>query len=180
MTEQRSSSRGIFSAIIGLAIAAMVLVGCGGGEKPAGEDAPAPKPVLLVAAAKAEVHPMKAELHLLGKTVATRHVIIRAPTPGRVIGLKLVSGDSVRKGQVVAHVINREIEAAEAGLAVAKRIDPQEADTVRLIFKRYLELGSVNRLVRDLKDRGLRSKVRHLSTGATRGGASSRRTPTCP
>ena len=29
---------------------------------------------------------------------------------------------------------------------------------------------SVNRLVRDLKDRGLRSKVRQLSTGATRGG----------
>jgi DNA invertase Pin-like site-specific DNA recombinase len=49
-------------------------------------------------------------------------------------------------------------------------IDPQEAETVRLIFKRYLELGSVNRLVRDLKDRGLRSKVRQLATGATRGG----------
>jgi site-specific DNA recombinase len=49
-------------------------------------------------------------------------------------------------------------------------IDPQEAETVRLIFKRYLELGSVNRLVRDLKDRGLRSKVRQLSSGATRGG----------
>jgi len=65
MTEQRFSSRRIFSAIIGLAIAAMVLSGCGGGEKPAGEVAPAPKPVLLVAAAKAEVHPMKAELHLL-------------------------------------------------------------------------------------------------------------------
>src|SRR6201987_618157 len=43
-------------------------------------------------------------------------------------------------------------------------IDPQEAETVRLIFNRYLELGSVNRLVRDLKDRGLRSKVRELST----------------
>ncbi len=41
--------------------------------------------------------------------------------------MKLVSGDSVRKGQVVAHVINREIEAAEAGLAVARKIDPQDA-----------------------------------------------------
>ena len=38
-------------------------------------------------------------------------------------------------------------------------IDPREAETVRLIFNRYLELGSVNRLVRDLRDRGLRSKV---------------------
>jgi hypothetical protein len=39
-----------------------------------------------------------------------------------------------------------------------------------LIFERYLKLGSVNLLVRDLGDRGLISKVRHLSTGATRGG----------
>lgn len=136
----RRSSREIFSAIIGLAIATMVLIGCGGGEKPAGDEGsakPEQKPVLLVAAAKAEVHPMKAELHLLGKTVATRHVIIRAPTPGRVVGLKLVSGDRVRKGQVVAHVINREIEAAEAGLAVAKRIDPQEADALTKSIGRY-------------------------------------------
>ena len=118
----------------------MVLIGCGGGEKPAGDEgdaAPKQKPVLLVAAAKAELHPMKAELHLLGKTVATRHVIIRAPTPGRVIGLKLVSGDHVRKGQVVAHVLNREIEAAQAGLAVAKRIDPQEADALTKSIDRY-------------------------------------------
>jgi hypothetical protein len=45
-----------------------------------------------------------------------------------------------------------------------------EAKTVRLIFSRYLELGSVNRLVNDLKERGLTSKVRHLSSGGTRGG----------
>jgi len=85
-----------------LAIATMVLAGCGGGGKPADEEgsgAPEPKPVLLVAAAKAEVHPMKAELHLLGKTVATRHVIIRAPTPGRVIGLKLVSAIQYAKAR---------------------------------------------------------------------------------
>jgi multidrug efflux pump subunit AcrA (membrane-fusion protein) len=139
MTEQRSS-RHILSAIIGLSIATMLFVGCGGGGKSAGDEAsgaPEPKPVLLVAAAKAEVHPMTSELHLLGKTVATRHVIIRAPTPGRVIGLKLVSGDSVRKGQVIAHVVNREIEAAEAGLAVARKIDPQEADALTKSIGRY-------------------------------------------
>jgi site-specific DNA recombinase len=45
-----------------------------------------------------------------------------------------------------------------------------EAKTVLLIFTRYLELGSVNRLVVDLKAKGLTSKVRHLSSGATRGG----------
>jgi hypothetical protein len=40
----------------------------------------------------------------------------------------------------------------------------QEANVVRLIFRRYLELGSVNRLVKDLKERGLKSKVRQLAS----------------
>ncbi len=138
MTGQRPSNHTL-SAIIGLAIATMVLVGCGRGktEGDEGAGAPAQKPVLLVAAAKAEVQPMKNELHLLGKTVAARHVIIRAPTPGRVVGLKLASGDLVRKGQVVAHVINRETEAAEAGLAVARKIDPNEAGAFTESVGRY-------------------------------------------
>jgi len=51
--------------------------------------------------------------------------------------MKLVSGDSVRKGQVIAHVINREIEAAEAGLAVARKIDPQDATALSESVGRY-------------------------------------------
>jgi site-specific DNA recombinase len=46
----------------------------------------------------------------------------------------------------------------------------QEAELVRSIFRRYLELGGVNELVRDLSDRNIRTKIRQLSTGATRGG----------
>src|SRR5215203_6549642 len=46
----------------------------------------------------------------------------------------------------------------------------QEAKQVRTIFKRYLELGSVNRLVVDLGERNFRTKVRKLSTGTTIGG----------
>jgi DNA invertase Pin-like site-specific DNA recombinase len=49
-------------------------------------------------------------------------------------------------------------------------IHQDEAKTVRLIFERYLELGSVNRLVADLRAKGLTSKVRKLSSGAIRGG----------
>jgi multidrug efflux pump subunit AcrA (membrane-fusion protein) len=136
---RRRTGKDILFAIIGLAIAAMVLVGCGGGKPEGDEGAAAPeqKPVLLVTAVKAGVQPMKSEVRLLGKTVATRHVIIRAPTPGRVVGMKLVSGDSVRKGQVVAHVINREIEAAQAGLEVARKIEPNEADALAKSVGRY-------------------------------------------
>jgi site-specific DNA recombinase len=45
-----------------------------------------------------------------------------------------------------------------------------EAERVRLIFRRYLELGGVNALVRDLRERNIRTKIRPLATGATRGG----------
>jgi len=46
----------------------------------------------------------------------------------------------------------------------------EEAESVRLIFRRYLELGGVNALVRDLKDKNIRTKTRLRSTGATHGG----------
>jgi hypothetical protein len=46
----------------------------------------------------------------------------------------------------------------------------EEAELVRSIFRRYLELGSVNGLLRDLGERNIRTKARQLSTGATRGG----------
>ena len=45
-----------------------------------------------------------------------------------------------------------------------------EAEQVRLIYRRYLELSGVNALVRDLKERNIRTKTRLLATGATRGG----------
>jgi hypothetical protein len=45
-----------------------------------------------------------------------------------------------------------------------------EAEQVRLIYRRYLELSGVNALVRDLKERNIRTKTRPLATGGTRGG----------
>jgi DNA invertase Pin-like site-specific DNA recombinase len=45
-----------------------------------------------------------------------------------------------------------------------------EAEQVRLIFRRYLELSGVNALVRDLKERNIRTKTRLLANGGTRGG----------
>jgi DNA invertase Pin-like site-specific DNA recombinase len=46
----------------------------------------------------------------------------------------------------------------------------EEAERVRMIYRRYLELGAVNALVRDLRERNIRTKTRLLATGATRGG----------
>jgi len=134
---KRAGSHSWASAIFAAAMASALIAGCGGAKKGDGESAAQPNPVLLVSAARAEVHPMTSELRLLGKTVAMRHVIIRAPTAGRVTEMKLASGDSVRKGQIVAHVVNREIEAAEAGLEVARKIDPQDAAALSASVGRY-------------------------------------------
>src|SRR5260370_5831345 len=45
-----------------------------------------------------------------------------------------------------------------------------EAERVRLIYRRYLELSGVNALVQDLKDKDIRTKIRVRVTGATHGG----------
>jgi site-specific DNA recombinase len=58
--------------------------------------------------------------------------------------------------------------------AVDKKICvvPAEAEAVRTIFARYLELGSVRALAADIGRRGIRSKLRRLSDGRTVGGGS--------
>ena len=52
---------------------------------------------------------------------------------------------------------------------------PAEAEAVRTIFARYLELGSIRALAADLDRRGIRSKPRRLSDGRSIGGGSLRR-----
>jgi site-specific DNA recombinase len=47
---------------------------------------------------------------------------------------------------------------------------PDEAETVRLIFRRYLEVGSIRALVEDLDKQGIRTKRQAQSDGRTRGG----------
>jgi site-specific DNA recombinase len=49
-------------------------------------------------------------------------------------------------------------------------IHEQEAERVRSIFQRYLELGSIGRLLADLRGRGIVTKVRRLANGRTIGG----------
>src|SRR5262249_41458 len=53
----------------------------------------------------------------------------------------------------------------------------EEAERVRTIFRRYLELGSLNRLMADLRERGIVTKVRSLKTGRSIGGVAFTRGP---
>jgi site-specific DNA recombinase len=73
---------------------------------------------------------------------------------------------SKRKGLWVGGNLPLGYEMKEGKIAIVE----EEAELVRSIFRRYLELGSVNELLRDLRERNIRTKTRRLSTGATRGG----------
>jgi site-specific DNA recombinase len=73
---------------------------------------------------------------------------------------------SKRKGLWVGGTLPFGYEMKDGKIAIVE----EEAELVRLIFRRYLELGSVNELLRDLKERNIRTRTKQLSTGATRGG----------
>jgi site-specific DNA recombinase len=73
---------------------------------------------------------------------------------------------SKRKGLWVGGNLPLGYEIKDGKIAIVQ----EEAELVRSIYRRYLELGGVNELVRDLSDRNIRTKTRQLSTGATRGG----------
>jgi DNA invertase Pin-like site-specific DNA recombinase len=49
-------------------------------------------------------------------------------------------------------------------------VNEGEAERVRAIFRSYLRLGSMNRLMVDLREQGILTKVRRLRTGKTVGG----------
>ena len=53
----------------------------------------------------------------------------------------------------------------------------EEAERVRLVFQLYRELGSLGRLLPELRKRGIVTKVRQLSTGRTIGGIAFTRGP---
>src|SRR5579863_7376727 len=73
---------------------------------------------------------------------------------------------SKRKGIWVGGNLPLGYDLKDGKIAVVE----EQAELVRSIFRRYLELGGVNELVRDLSERNIRTKARMLSTGATRGG----------
>jgi site-specific DNA recombinase len=73
---------------------------------------------------------------------------------------------SKRKGLWVGGTLPLGYHMKDGKIAVIE----DEAERVRLIYRRYLELGGVNALVRDLRERNFRSKSRLLATGAIRGG----------
>jgi site-specific DNA recombinase len=73
---------------------------------------------------------------------------------------------SKRKGLWVGGMVPLGYESRERRLVIHE----EEAERVRTIFTRYLELGSIGRLLADLRGRGILTKVRRLANGRTIGG----------
>jgi site-specific DNA recombinase len=73
---------------------------------------------------------------------------------------------SKQKGMWMGGLVPLGYDAIDRRLVV----NQAEAETVRGIFHRYLELGSVRLLMQDLNQRGLRSKVRVARNGKRSGG----------
>ena len=89
-----------------------------------------------------------------------------------------VTGERIRdkiaaskaKGMWMGGVLPLGFDLPEPGSRTL-RINEPEATTVRAIFARYLELGSVHRLAADLEQRGIFSKRRITRDGRATGGA---------
>jgi DNA invertase Pin-like site-specific DNA recombinase len=75
-------------------------------------------------------------------------------------------GASKRKGLWVGGVVPLGYQAKDRKITVVAA----EAKTVRHIFRRYLDLGSLNHLLTDLRRTGIKTKLRPLSNGRTIGG----------
>ena len=75
-------------------------------------------------------------------------------------------GASKRKGLWVGGVVPLGYEAKDRKITVVT----DEAKTVRHIFRRYLDLGSLNLLLADLRRTGVKTKLRPLSNGKAIGG----------
>jgi site-specific DNA recombinase len=75
---------------------------------------------------------------------------------------------SKKKGLWVGGVVPLGYEVRDRKLIVKE----EEAATVRLIFSRYLDLGSLSALQRDLRERGIVTRKRTLSSGRTIGARS--------
>src|ERR1700726_2351832 len=75
-------------------------------------------------------------------------------------------GASKRKGLWVGGVVPLGYQAKDRKITIVE----DEARTVRHIFRRYLEMGSLNLLLADLRWNGVKTKIRPLSTGRTIGG----------
>ena len=81
-------------------------------------------------------------------------------------GHRMIPTHATKAGIRYRYYVTLGYEMKDGKIAVVE----DEAERVRLIYRRYLELNGVNALVRDLRDKDIRTKIRLRATGVTHGG----------
>jgi len=118
-------------------IVGLVIAGCRSAPRADDDNAAQAAAVTMaVSGARVSTNAIRSGLRILGQTEAQRHISLRAPAAGRLVGLNILTGDRVKRGQVVAHIISREDEAAVNGLAVERQFDPADESSLADSVKR--------------------------------------------
>lgn len=124
---------------------AVFTAGCGGASSDDAAAAPAPSPAVEVAQARREAVSVRASS--VGTLEAEQTVVLRAEAEGVVSAIPVAEGETVRRGQVLVRLEDRELAAqAEAAEAALER-SRTEAENLAARLERnrgLLEAGAIS------------------------------------
>ncbi len=125
-----------------VALAAVLTIGCAGGEPTAGAagggtGGPAPVPVTTATVVQ---KPMPVEIRVIGSAEAYATVAIRSQTTGQLMAVNFREGDEVQRGQVLFELDRRPLEAALLQAQANLDRDLAQAANAAVQSKRLQEL----------------------------------------
>ncbi|MFP3938722.1 MAG: efflux RND transporter periplasmic adaptor subunit [Thermoanaerobaculia bacterium] len=145
MPDQRPRRSRRWSALLLLGAVPIATAGCGGASGDDASAAPAEPPAVEVAEARRE--PVSVRAASVGTLEAEQTVVLRAEAEGVVSAIPVAEGETVRRGQVLVRLDDRElaaqVEAAEATLERART----EAENLAARLERnrgLLEAGAIS------------------------------------
>ncbi len=141
-------------AAVALTLGLVLALSCrGDGEKEEKKEtspaSDAPAAALPIKTERARLARLERNVNAPGHTVALVQQKVRAPFAGTLLGLSVIDGDRVRRGDSVGTIVSRDSEAAVAGAKEMEREarTPAEQEDAR----RAIALADRNRIRADIK-----------------------------
>ena len=129
------------SMMILVAVALLASAGCGGGQEPAGGMIGTDVAV-ETAVAVAEIGLVQARFEVTGTADPYRQVAPGTKLIGRIAEVTVREGDRVKKGQVLASLESRDLEAAVEQARAALAMAEANHENARVQYERLLDLHS--------------------------------------